>query len=57
MAGIVQAIGPLKVLTPTDATTPSVQRFLIVTDIKDSSQIVLRQAEAQKTDSPIGSNP
>ncbi|MGH8092596.1 MAG: hypothetical protein ACREIF_03895 [Chthoniobacterales bacterium] len=26
---------------------PPPQRFLIVTDIKDSSQVVLRQAEAQ----------
>jgi hypothetical protein len=42
-AGIVQAIGPLKVLAPNDPTSPS-QRFLIITDIKDSSQVVLRQA-------------
>jgi YVTN family beta-propeller protein len=56
-AGIVQAIGPLKVLAPTDASSSAAQRFLIVTDIKDSSQVVLRQAEAQKTDSPIGSKP
>ena len=55
-AGIVQAIGPLKVLAGNDSTSPS-QRFLIVTDIKDSSHVVLRQAQAQKTDSAIGSNP
>jgi len=41
-AGIVQAIGPLKVLGGSDAPAPS-QRFLIVTDIKDSSKVVLRQ--------------
>jgi YVTN family beta-propeller protein len=41
-AGIVQAIGPLKGLAGHDASLPS-QRFLIVTDIKDSSQVVLRQ--------------
>ena len=42
-AGIVQAIGPLKVLGGSDSSAPS-QRFLIVTDIKDSSQAVLRQS-------------
>src|SRR6516165_6603743 len=42
-AGIVQAIGPLKVLAGNDATSSPPQRFLIVTDIKDSSQVVLRQ--------------
>jgi hypothetical protein len=41
-AGIVQAIGPLKVLVGNDPSLPS-QRFLVVTDIKDSSQVVLRQ--------------
>lgn len=41
-AGIVQAIGPLKVLAGNDPPSLS-QRFLIVTDIKDSSQVVLRQ--------------
>src|SRR5262249_20877024 len=44
-AGIAQAIGPLKVLGGSDPSAPS-QRFLIVTDIKDSSQVVLRQANA-----------
>jgi YVTN family beta-propeller protein len=44
-AGIVQAIGPLKVLGGSDASAPS-QRFLIVTDIKDSSQPVLRQSNS-----------
>jgi len=45
-AGIVQAIGPLKTLSGAAraaANVPS-QRFLIVTDLKDSSQVVLRQA-------------
>jgi len=41
-AGIVQAIGPLKVLAGNDANSSSPQRFLIVTDFKDSSQVVLR---------------
>jgi YVTN family beta-propeller protein len=40
-AGISQAIGPLKRLAA-QGTAP--RRFLIVTDIKDSSQVVLRQA-------------
>ena len=44
-AGIVQAIGPLKVLAGNSPASPS-QRFLIVTDIKDSSQVVLRQANS-----------
>jgi YVTN family beta-propeller protein len=43
-AGIVQAIGPLKVLAVNDPNSSASQRFLIVTDIKDSSQVVLRQA-------------
>src|SRR6266513_2258374 len=43
-AGIVQAIGPLKVLAGNDPNSSASQRFLIVTDIKDSSQVVLRQA-------------
>jgi YVTN family beta-propeller protein len=44
-AGIVQAIGPLKTLAPADSTasaSPS-RRFLIVTDSKDATQVVLRQ--------------
>src|SRR5215469_13397147 len=43
-AGIVQAIGPLKGLAGNDPNSPSAQRFVVVTDIKDSSQAVLRQA-------------
>ena len=42
--GIVQAIGPLKALAGSASNTSTAsQRFLIVTDIKDSSQVVLRQ--------------
>jgi len=44
-AGIVQAIGPLKALADKD-TSPQSQRFLIVTDIKDSSRVVLRQSDS-----------
>jgi YVTN family beta-propeller protein len=47
-AGIVQAIGPLKVLAGNDPNSSASQRFLIVTDIKDSSQVVLQQAEAHE---------
>ena len=43
-AGIVQTIGPLKVLAGNDPNSSAAQRFLIVTDMKDSSQVVLRQA-------------
>ena len=43
--GIVQAIGPLKTLAgDTAAAGLSSHRFLIVTDLKDPSQVVLRQA-------------
>lgn len=46
-AGIVQVIGPLKVLAPGDAATSAApsRRFLIVTDLKDASQVVLRQGQ------------
>ena len=44
-AGIIQAIGPLKVLAAgsSTASTAPAQRFLIVTDMKDATQLVLRQ--------------
>jgi hypothetical protein len=45
---IVQAIGPLKVLAGNDPNSSASQRFLIVTDIKDSSQVVLHQANASR---------
>ena len=47
-AGIVQAIGPFKTLTRGDSPpspTPSA-RFLIITEMSDPSQIVLRQSNA-----------
>jgi YVTN family beta-propeller protein len=46
-AGIAQAIGPLKTLAAGDpsAAAPS-RRFVIVTDLKDPSQVVLRQGSA-----------
>ncbi len=47
---IVQAIGPLKVLAGNDPNSSASQRFLIVTDIKDSSQVVLRQAGAHQAE-------
>jgi YVTN family beta-propeller protein len=47
-AGIVQAIGPLKFLAGNDPNSSASQRFLIVTDLKDSSQVVLRQAAPDK---------
>ena len=45
-AGIVQAIGPLKTLNRSGATGPAgaSRRFLIVTEMNDPSQVVLRQA-------------
>ena len=46
--GIVQAIGPLKALAGDDPNSSASQRFLIVTDIKDSSQVALRQANAHE---------
>jgi YVTN family beta-propeller protein len=49
-AGIVQAIGPLKTLAGNGANSSSPQRFLIVTDIKDSSQAVLRQTSSGTLD-------
>jgi YVTN family beta-propeller protein len=48
-AGIVQAIGPLKALAVIDPNASVPQRFLIVTDIKDSSKIVLRQAKTSSS--------
>jgi YVTN family beta-propeller protein len=49
---IVQAIGPLKALAANDANSPAPQRFLIVTDAKDSSQVVLRQGKASTSPEP-----
>jgi YVTN family beta-propeller protein len=50
-AGTVQAIGPLKTLAgkvPGVSDAPA-ERFLIVTDSKDSSQVVLRQAKSSSS--------
>ena len=42
--GIVQAIGPLKTLVAGDSSAPGAsQRFLIVTELNDPAQVVLRQ--------------
>ena len=50
-AGIVQAIGPLKFVGGKDPNSSTPQRFLVVTDTKDSSQVVLRQSnEAENFD-------
>jgi YVTN family beta-propeller protein len=49
-AGIVQAIGPLKALAGKDQMTSPSQRFLIVTDIRDSWQAVLRQSNSASLD-------
>lgn len=46
-AGTVQAVGPLKTLAGKDSNPPASRRFLIVTDIKDSSLVVLRQVETE----------
>jgi hypothetical protein len=45
-AGIVQTVGPLKTLSGSAGASTGVpsERFLIVTDLNDSSQIVLRQS-------------
>ena len=48
-AGTVQAIGPLKTLAGNGANSSTPQRFLIVTDMKDSSHAVLRQTKASNT--------
>jgi YVTN family beta-propeller protein len=48
-AGIVQAIGPLKTVVPGSETTAGLpaRRFLIVTDLGDSSHIVMRAAQVK----------
>jgi hypothetical protein len=57
-AGIVQAIGLLKMLAGSSSTAPTApQRFLIVTDIKDSSQVVLRQTHTQQGSAAPAKNP
>ncbi len=56
-AGIVQAIGPLKMLAGNDSNSSGSQRFLIVTDIKDSSQVVLQQAKVTDSEQGADKNP
>ena len=56
-AGIVQAIGPLKALASNDPDSAATQRFLIVTEMKDSSQVVLRQTQVEEVDSTVANNP
>jgi len=51
-AGIVQAIGRLKALAGNDPNSSAPQRFLVVTDIRDSSQVVLRQTNAGEMKPP-----
>jgi YVTN family beta-propeller protein len=45
-AGIVQTVGPLKVLAAGAANGEPSRRFLIVSELQDPSQVVLRQAGA-----------
>jgi len=45
-AGIAQAIGPLKTLAAGNGASTASRSFVIVTDLKDPSQVVLRQAGA-----------
>lgn len=46
-AGIAQAIGPLKTLAAANSSAPtSSQRFVVVTELKDPSQVVLRPSGA-----------
>jgi YVTN family beta-propeller protein len=49
-AGIVQAIGPLKVLAGNAPNPSTAPRFVVVTDIKDSSQVVLLQTNSATLD-------
>ena len=56
-AGIVQAIGPLKMLAGNDSNSSGSRRFLIVTDIKDSSQVVLQQAKVTDSEQGADKNP
>ena len=44
-AAIVQSIGPLKTLAGSGASAQSPQRFLIVTEMKDPTQVVLKQGQ------------
>src|ERR1700751_309228 len=56
-AGIVQASGPLKALAGNDPNSSPSQRFLIITDIKDSSQVVLGQTERPQPEAAATKSP
>jgi hypothetical protein len=52
-AGIVQAVGPLKTLaSAAESPTDHPRRFLLVTESRDSSQVVLRQVVGPVTGRP-----
>jgi len=46
-AGIAQALGPLKTLRETAAVAGKSQRFIIITELNNSSKVVLRQSDSQ----------
>ena len=55
--GIVQAIGPLKVLAADNPNSSGSRRYLVVTDIKDSSQVVLRESKVTDSEPAAAKNP
>ena len=55
--GIVQAIGPLKVLAADNPNSSASRRYLVVTDIKDSSQVVLRESKVTDSEPAAAKNP
>jgi YVTN family beta-propeller protein len=55
--GIVQAIGPLKVLAADNPNSAASRRYLVVTDIKDSSQVVLRESKVTDSEPAAAKNP
>jgi YVTN family beta-propeller protein len=55
--GIVQAIGPLKVLATDNPNSSGSRRYLVVTDIKDSSQVVLRESKVTDSEPAAAKNP
>ncbi len=55
--GIVQTIGPLKVLAADNPNSAASRRYLVVTDIKDSSQVVLRESKVTDSEPAAAKNP
>jgi len=55
--GIVQAIGPLKLLAADNPNSAASRRYLVVTDIKDSSQVVLRESKVTDSEPAAAKNP